>query len=406
MQIFLGHEYSPNLKVYMNLNRKLNISLIELFGHHEVLASYARILLKLSYRIHCLTNRLCYDNVFHAFSEDVSWEIKSEAEKNDDFLAKHWLLLESQDLIIFTTLDIHSIYIRKTLLSPPCLGLVHNSNAFFFPLSIKNLRWTVLHKYIYYLGRLDFLKMNNIGRRLDFLIVPDKNVDAYLRAQIDIHLGEKLRVLPIAIPEKHPKICNSEKIRITIPGSVRQIQRDYDLLLEILPILDQKISAKIEIYLLGKISGRRGSKISTSIQALDLQNITLFQFGGSVSGKHFDEIMDSTDFLWLPLQLRTNYRANHEYRGKTCVSGNINDMVRFALPAILPSFYPLHPDLEMLTGRYQNQAELLHLLQKWIHHQTFNRIKQTCVPCIDHYYNQVMLAFQEIITEIISRSRG
>jgi len=107
--------------------------------------------------------------------------------------------------------------------------------------------------------------------------------------------------------------------------------------------------------------------------------------------------MWTTDFLLLPIREKMIYKAHYEYRGKSSVSGNINDLARYALPAILPDFYPLDNSLEEWVIRYGDEEKLTNILITWISYQAFDDIKREKLVYLDRYTERILMDFKEIL---------
>jgi hypothetical protein len=81
-----------------------------------------------------------------------------------------------------------------------------------------------------------------------------------------------------------------------------------------------------------------------------------------------------------------------ETRGRSCITGNINDMVRFGLPAIIPRYYPLSDHLGAMVGRYTSTRSMADLIVEWVNTGRFNRMKREAAPGLDAYRAECLSA--------------
>ena len=147
---------------------------------------------------------------------------------------------------------------------------------------------------------------------------------------------ERLKFLPLFYSKSYQeKILNSDMV-IVIPGSVSQKRRDY---LEIIKkISELKTTSKLQFIFLGKAQGKELDWIE-DLKKIIPENITLKYFKEKVSKEEFDEDMMSADILWCPVQEKTEFFSQLEIYGKTKMSGNIGDAIKYGKTAIFPKHY-------------------------------------------------------------------
>jgi hypothetical protein len=277
------------------------------------------------------------------------------------------------------------------MLSRTTIGLVHNAHSFFFPLSLKFLPWSRLPKYCFYLFRLDFKNYARIRKNLDIIVLPDTIIYNHIRPKLAHSLQSKLFNLSISVPEKDPRKMINKSIIITIPGIVSQNRRDYRHLIDLLPELNRLISNPIVLYLLGAPKTRTDNKILKQLNALSLKYIEIKSFLEDVPADQYDAMLSITDFLLLPIKIRKVYRSSYEYRGKSCTSGNLNDMIRFSLPAIVPRELPLSSDVEGLVDTYKSRRDLLNVLTLWINKRHYNGKKDKYIMATSKIHDRLKM---------------
>lgn len=348
------------------------IAIIEPFKHYEVLAAILRLVKEEAIEVHCFTTVFCRDQISNT-SDNIHFYTFSGERLADDFIEEHLELLNQCSFVFFTTLDIHSKLFSNQKISTKLLGLVHNANNFFF----YNNKKKAVDQVKYYFNKLrgDFSKNAQVLNRLDRVVVPTKFIAEYIEIHYENRLN-KLKAIEIAIPKHKPLIYNRKEVIITIPGTVNQDRRDYQLIAEKILSVDARIEVPVKLFFLGKLFSKKERKLLEQLQTKKLKYVELVTFEDYVPIDTFREIIALSDFLLLPIQQLIQYKAFEEERGKSCVSGNINDMVQDGLPAILPSFYPLAQELEQMVGRYEKPEGLEDLLVDWISTKHFNKIKK------------------------------
>lgn len=137
---------------------------------------------------------------------------------------------------------------------------------------------------------------------------------------------------------KHQKNYKGNPIHIVIPGTVCQKRRDYAHIFDC--IENEKIAHKAHFTFLGKAKGKVLNQLQYLQEKLKhhpLYNISYFK--STVDQTTFDDCMRSADYLWCPVQKETSFFSIPETYGKTKMSGNIGDAIKYGKWAIFPKFY-------------------------------------------------------------------
>lgn len=217
----------------------------------------------------------------------------------------------------------------------PTALLVHNLNF------IQQSPWQLLNK----VGKKDKIY------RLKLLLK-----EGLLSAPQIYHEAEKLWVLDenlLTITSKFKKKTESisifytensysstrEKIKVVIPGAVSQNRRNYEHVFSKIA----NFQHPMEIVFLGKAQGKELKQIE-QLEKVIPKNIQLRYFDHKVAQELFDSEINSATLLWCPLQEKNNFFSQEEIYGKTKMSGNLGDAIKYGKPAIFPSSYPsLYP---------------------------------------------------------------
>jgi hypothetical protein len=70
-----------------------------------------------------------------------------------------------------------------------------------------------------------------------------------------------------------------------------------------------------------------------------LKYINITYFSERVSQADFEDWMQKTDVLWCPIQQKTTFFSQEEIYGKTKMTGNLGDAIKFGKQAVFPSNY-------------------------------------------------------------------
>ena len=251
--------------------------------------------------------------------------------------------------------------------------LVHNLN--FSKASKWALFRNVFRKEVLYRCKLllkeDLLSAPEVYRKAKHLLVVDETA-----------VSERFKYVPLLfyVPTENEIIPN----RIVIPGAVSQKRRDYNSVFRKI----RKFSSHAEIVFLGKAKGKELQLLKNTEKKLP-KNISVRYFTEKVPSSKFDEVMRSAAILWCPIQKETQFFGVKEIYGKTKMSGNIGDAIKYGKMALFPkdfqSKYPfivndnerhteellyrfssLHYDFQKAFSKEKIQTELEEVVKKLI----------------------------------------
>lgn len=346
----------------------MKIGIVELAFHNEVLRSYINILKSITDDIVCFTNQFCLDQIYD-YQEDpnLQWQIKKN-ENNKKYFATNEDLLSQCDTIIIITLDDDLDFFSAYDWPTKTILLVHDYYSFFETNQINysgNLeeKARAAKSWLLFKTKAERKKQNKLIDKMTKLAVPSTSVMKFVSER---NASPKLtEVLDFAIPYRSQSVQDKSKTVITIPGNVIPKSRDYHIVLGAFKkIIDQVKST--ELVILGQAKTSYGRNIVHELEKLENENFTLKYYSSFIDQKEFDEQLRRSSFLLLPISKIMRYRHFKEKNGFTCVSGNINDMLFFGKPAIIPKFYPLDAVHEPIVERYNDEDHLAELLLSWI----------------------------------------
>ncbi len=359
----------------------MKVGIVELAFHSEVLRSYINILKDITSDISCFTNKFCHDQVYD-YQEDkaINWQLKGN-ETNQEYFTHNKELLSNCDAVIIVTLDDDLDFFSEYDWPTKTILLVHDYYSYFEPNQINyagNLgeKARAAKSWLQYKSKSERRKTSKLIGQMTNLAVPSMAVMDFVKDRVS---SSKLtEVLDFAIPNEATKVENESNTVISIPGNVISKSRNYHAVVNALKLIDKQID-KTELVILGQAKTSYGRKIIRELEKLQHENLKLKYYKSFIHQKEFDEQIRRSHFLLLPISKVMRYRHFKEMNGFTCVSGNINDMLYFGKPAIIPKFYPLDADYEQLVKRYDDEDHLSKILLNWINQKEFQKHSEELV---------------------------
>lgn len=159
--------------------------------------------------------------------------------------------------------------------------------------------------------------------------------------------SDRLSFLPLFYTKNVSKSYNNQTLVVVIPGGVSQKRRDYQKVFATIKKLEDLYNTgvqnkPIEFVFLGKAKNAELDQI-TNLQR-SLQYIKITYFAERVSQEDFDHWMQKADVLWCPIQEETEFFSLKEVYGKTKMTGNLGDAIKYGKPAVFPKNYQSHLD--------------------------------------------------------------
>ena len=170
------------------------------------------------------------------------------------------------------------------------------------------------------------MKKDKLYSEAKSLFILDENID-------ELQYPYELKWLPLLYTKQLDQ-KNVLSNRVVIPGNVDQRRRNY-----------KRIFNKIKYFrgeftfsFLGKAEGKELDKLKRLSQSLP-GHVNIEYHDSRVSNEEFEQKMQAAEVLWCPIQKETKFFSIPEIYGKTKMSGNIGDAIKYAKPAIFPKSY-------------------------------------------------------------------
>lgn len=166
-------------------------------------------------------------------------------------------------------------------------------------------------------------------------------------------VSKEYQFLPLFYTKEFAQNKN-ERFTVVIPGGVSQKRRDYQHVLEVIQKTGK--TKNIEFVFLGKA---KGDELEAIERISNQFNITYFK--ERVSQEDFEMWMEKADVLWCPIQSQTEFFSQKEVYGKTKMTGNIGDAIKFGKIAVFPANYT--SNLDFIVPEKENVIEQFYELQ-------------------------------------------
>ncbi|MFK7772105.1 MAG: hypothetical protein AB8F94_08190 [Saprospiraceae bacterium] len=371
------------------LNRK--ISLVELYGHSEVLFVLYK-LLKDNYDVSIFTTHAIFLDAKDYFESDLKgWHIQRTEESTEQFLKRNSSSINENDLLIFTTLISSFRFFSNIKFKPTTIFIIHNANAFLAPKkhlwldksSFQNFTFDIIRFLRNEIQRDQYYKWKK-KKKMNYISFSSNQLSKYAKTITNDFDAKIIKPFPFTFYENYLKEEQKGKeIIISIPGSVTPNLRDYEIILNALKEVIPVTKKKIILQLLGSSHRAYGQKLVKEIKGLENENFQLVYFERLLSQKEFDQYLKQTDFIILPIKRYKRFGIVREEYGQSSISGGLNDIIRFGIPTLLIDSYLIEKPFAPLISTFKNKIELVEKMTNWIENSTHVEIRKKTLPALE-----------------------
>ena len=272
-------------------------------------------------------------------------------------------LSKSYQLVIIGTANTYFNLYKKIAKQYNTALIVHNLNF------VQTPAGKILRK-IFNQNKRSFLRLWLQGilhkdklQRLTRLLVLDKRL-------ITQSNGVDIQLLPLSFNLYNKKVVLNQPVKVVIPGTVNNNRRDYQHVLEKI----KYFTSEMEIYLLGKAEEEDMLRKLSQTQASLHPNIRIIYYDDYISQEAFENVLKAAHLVLCPLQEKTFFMGVNEYYGKTKITGNINDAIKFGKPIILPDHYKAK-DFFIFTEQDDIEKQIKNIATKVFEFEEFSKEK-------------------------------
>ncbi|MDX8338076.1 hypothetical protein SLH46_02705 [Draconibacterium sp. IB214405] len=361
--------------------------IIEFDYHAEVLANAMKVLISLKeYKILLFTTDKIWKQVCFSLKqkENVDIHTANSPKEIQNLIKSRLTDINKAEAIFFNTIASNFKFFSSVNFIPPVILRIHNSNTYFNPIRSINPKLSPFYiwKDVSYLVLHVILKLDTVYRskfireKVDYFQFPCSTIANYALENNYVSNSKLFPTVPyVFMNEVLPGVKTNTATNIVILGGIDKRRRNYKEVYEALKLLVPKLNRSVKLSLVGKPFGFYGKKIIQNFRKLETDHFQVETFNSFVPQNKFDEITANANFLIIPTVKETRYKLYKELYGFTKISGNINDMIVYQKPALLPSFYPLEDALLKHGETYKDKSELVDLLKAWILDEKYNKYR-------------------------------
>lgn len=368
------------------MKQRRKVGLVELYGHNEVLYILYR-LLKNDFEVSVwTTNGIMKDAEDYFEKELKNWYGQLEKESKEQFIKRHFSQLDEQHILIFITLISSYQFFANTTFRAKTILVVHNVNTMLQSKEKLRLDKSSFQYFIFdllRLGRDKFQRINFYKKKLlqsmDYISFASPTLSNYAKSITNEYDKKIIAPLPFGFYENGNEKEETQKrdtIIISVPGVVMQRARDYKMLYDVMAQVIPTTKKKVCLQLLGNSENESGKNIIEFFKKLESDNFQLVYFQQSLPQKEFDSFLRKTDFMILPLHKYRKSGLCQEECGLSFISGGLNDILRFGIPALVTKDYPVEKEVSPLIDCFEDKNELQEILQEWIDDSIYIAIRK------------------------------
>lgn len=400
--------HQPDRRLETTVGSKLHLLIIELDYHAEVLSSLCPMLQR-RFDITLLTTKKIWGKTHLDKQNQIQVVLKQDRESLSSFFSRTENLWRRADVAYFNTLEKHYKFFSRFDLGMPTMVRVHNVNATFYPWSNLDLASMTSGRQLWCMLREAVATRfkNRMLRKVDCLMMPSYGVKSFYKKTGRLAHQEKIAefCLPFTLPSSPSQFerdgHRGQRVTIAVTGTVDPARKNYSELYEALVQVKQRTKTQIDLHFLGAPKGRRGDQVIELFRRLEDENFQFHYSRGYVEQTDIDAIMRSVCFLVAPIVMQTRFRVYREYYGKTKVSGVENDIIKFGVPALLPSDYQLGKVLSEGCGFYSRESGLAETIIDWVESSVYVEKRQILSRALDQ--QGALDQFEELCQGLIKR---
>jgi hypothetical protein len=363
------------------------IAIIELQAHAEVFFHFAK-LLNGTVDLLLLTTADIYQDAPLELTKNTQnqWMIIQEKQSDTAFLCDNLAALNTCQSTLFVTIVRDFRFYANLKLDAKKILIIHNSLAMLQPIQAIHITFSWSIDFLLDLLRvlkcfllLEFWYKKKLVKHSDLLVFPTAIIEKYVKSRIGYL--RKLKTASVEFSFYEPNLTKQaiksiEEIIITIPGTISNEGRDYEMVIKALKKVIPILEMPIQVILAGRPKGDNGQEIIEKVETLQTDFFLTLVFKNSIPQREYEAILAKTDFLVLPLKKQVKYGIYQEINGLSKITGSINDQIRYGLPALISSDYPLPIELENVSQRFKNADDLSTILENWIKNRPFDRLEK------------------------------
>ncbi|MFM2395416.1 MAG: hypothetical protein RLZZ546_3399 [Bacteroidota bacterium] len=354
------------------------IGIIELSRHYEVLRTYALKMKQEGNTVILFVTENVYEALYKILEkQNFEWHIVDLSLGYKKGILDHYVSLnECDEIICCTQEDIFGQVITKEW-EPKTTMVLHELHRNFDVFANFNWRGDVMLylKFLHLILTGYFTKRKRALKKFDFIGVASEGMKQYAEKKYKV---SNIRVLPFYFNEYKSEIHKRENLCIAvIPGTFDNTSRDYESIVQLLSKSIPKINKKLQLILLGQyVKNKHNEKIKKALMDMQGEKFELVSYNNNIQLQMYDETILASDFLILPLKSQWVSNTIIRTADKSYVSGNVGDVMRYGIPALITSLHPYNESITPYVTEYDISSKGIAIVIDYINEQKYNMIKE------------------------------
>ncbi len=396
--------------------QKKKIAFVELYYHSEVLRTYLGLVAEVAdYEVIVLSKESVLTDIEPSLLEanNIQYFVKPETTPIPDFIMAHLTRLNTCSSVFFLTIDSAFRFFATVPICAKKFLIVHAAYSVLQPL--QHLAWQLDWRFWARLFKKMILEQESVYvkkmiQNMDVLVFGSHTVQEFIVKKELLPTAKKLFSLPFTYHEtkletpnpkletRNPKLeTRNPKLEapnpkletiLTITGTVEQNRRDYEVVFQALRQCTFKTA--VRLVLLGRAKGKEGNTVINQFKRLENEYFKLEYFTEMIPQAIFDKKCMETDFFILPFTETVHFSIYKELGSKTAVSGGIGDVIRYGVPAFVPSYYEIEANLKEMITSFENDNDLAQQLTTWVEDKNYVEKKENASILLENYSQKAL----------------
>ncbi len=337
---------------------KPRIHIIELDYHNDVLSDLLELIDSKIFDVICSTKIEIHNSLSEAAKTNTQFNLVNKSRTGLKSIAAI-----KADLHVFNTMASWYRFWSINLPKPTVIR-IHNFNAVFFPLQnikigFNFFEWRKAFTHIVFRQLIlhDLFHLHKIKKEALGFSFLSSEIERLFIENCPLQSQKCMPVLPVNWCKNLSKWqAPSKEIRIVISGTLEPKRKNFQDIEALCGCL-QKCTKSVKLIFAGRVP-KHSLPFILSMKRKETPIFSIHYYETHLSQSDFEQTLESADILVFPMAKFTRYKVFREVYGQTKISGGFNDYVRAAKPALVPEFYRLNGNEQLLCRYYHNPFDL------------------------------------------------
>ena len=206
--------------------------------------------------------------------------------------------------------------------------------------------------------------------------------------------------LPKRYFEKSTNNFGNSKITFAITGTISDNRRNYDIVLDAIKDVPDRIKSKLKLALIGRPIGEYGYKIIERVKNLIANGWEIDYSDEYIPPDVMTQKLQAVDVMIAPMKFTYTSITVNESFTYTKGTGTFNDAIRYGIPSIVPDEYNIAPEFKSCFLKYQDQNDLSRIISELsTNTEELNKLKVDTLNTMKDY---TLPKVQEMLKNIIA----